>query len=59
MKRGLRCRLGRHRYEERHTPDTHFPDKEGLYLECRRCGKQKDAPEQSKFSSKQATLRNL
>jgi hypothetical protein len=25
-------------------PDTHLPSKEGLYLECSRCGKQTDAP---------------
>ena len=28
----LRCMLGRHKYQERHTPDTHPPSKEGLYL---------------------------
>jgi hypothetical protein len=40
----LRCVFGRHKYQERHTPDTHPPGKEGLYLECSRCGKQTDAP---------------
>ena len=40
----LRCFFGRHHYVERHTPDTHPPSKEGLYLECTRCGRQTDAP---------------
>lgn len=40
----LRCLVGRHRYVERHTPDTHPPSTEGLYLECTRCGKQDDPP---------------
>ena len=39
----LRCVLGRHKYQERHTPDTHPSSKDGLYLECSRCGKQTDA----------------
>jgi hypothetical protein len=40
----VRCFFGRHTYVERHTPDSHPPSKEGLYLECTRCGKQTDAP---------------
>ena len=39
-----RCLVGVHDYQERHTPDTHPPSTEGLYLECARCGKQTDAP---------------
>jgi hypothetical protein len=39
-----RCLVGVHHYQERHTPDTHPPSTEGLYLECTRCGKQTDAP---------------
>ncbi len=40
----LRCLLGRHHYRERHTPDTHEPSPDGLYLECVRCGQESDAP---------------
>jgi hypothetical protein len=42
MAKPARCRVGWHQYQERHTPETHFPQEAGLYLECVRCGKQKD-----------------
>ena len=37
--------VGLHDYQERHTPDTHPPSTEGLYLECARCGSRRMRPQ--------------